>query len=101
MIVEKEIPQLSRMLQDYGLIKHPLSSAIRKGKEHYFCKARYYDYISKIMANKQKYQNLIEYFTTSKIAVRAFDLDQWDMPAAIKGKICVKGTKRNAGIPAM
>ena len=91
MIVEKEIPQLSRMLQDYGLIKHPLSSAIRKGKEHYFCKARYYDYISKIMANKQKYQNLIEYFTTSKIAVRAFDLDQWDMPAAIKGKICVKG----------
>ena len=26
-----------------------------------------------------------------KIAVRAFDLDTWDMPAAIKGKICVKG----------
>ena len=91
MIVEKEIPQLSRMLQDYGLIKHPLSAAIRKGKEHYFCKARYYDYVSKIMANQQKYQNLIEYFTTSKIATRAFDLDQWDMPAAIKGKICVKG----------
>lgn len=91
MIVEKEIPQLSHMLQDYGLIKHPLSAAIRKGKEHYFCKARYFDYFSKIMANKQKYQNLIEYFTTSKIVARAFDLDQWDMPAAIKGKICVKG----------
>ncbi len=74
------------MLQDYGLIGHPLSSAIRKGKEHYFCKARYYDYVSKIMANKQKYQNLIEYFTTSKIAVRAFDLDQWTCPLPSKAR---------------
>lgn len=49
MIVEKEVPQLSRMLQDYGLIKHPLSAVVRKGKEHYFCKARCYDYLNKLM----------------------------------------------------
>lgn len=91
MIVEKEVPQLSRMLQDYGLIKHPLCAVVRKGKEHYFCKARYYDYLNKIMDHKEKYRNMIDYFTANKIAVRAFDLDMWDIPAAIKGKICVKG----------
>ena len=91
MIVEKEVPQLSRMLQDYGLIKHPFSAVVRKGKEHYFCKARYYDYLNKLMEHKEKYQKLLDYFTVNKIAVRAFDLDIWDMPAAIKGKICVKG----------
>ena len=91
MIVEKEVPQLSHMLQDYGLIKHPLCAVVRKGKEHYFCKARYYDYLNKIMAHKEKYQNLLDYFTANNIAVRAFDLDLWDVPAAIKGKVCVKG----------
>ena len=91
MIVEKEVPQLSRMLQDYGLIKHPLCAVVRKGKEHYFCKARYYDYLNKIMDHKEKYRNMLDYFMANKIAVRAFDLDLWDMPAAIKGKICVKG----------
>ena len=91
MIVEKEVPQLSRMLQDYGLIKHPLCAVVRKGKEHYFCKARYYDYLSKIMDHKEKYRSMLDYFTANKIAVRAFDLDLWDMPAAIKGKVCVKG----------
>lgn len=91
MIVEKEVPQLSRMLQDYGLIKHPLSAVVRKGKEHYFCKARCYDYLNKLMEHKEKYQKLLDYFMVNKIAVRAFDLDTWDMPAAIKGKICVKG----------
>ena len=91
MIVEKEVPQLSRMLQDYGLIKHPLCAVVRKGKEHYFCKARYYDYLNKIMDHKEKYRNMIDYFTANKIAVRAFDLDMWDIPAAIKGKVCVKG----------
>lgn len=85
MIVEKEVPQLSHMLQDYGLIKHPLCAVVRKGKEHYFCKARYYDYLNKIMAHKEKYQNLLDYFTANNIAVRAFDLDLWDVPAAIKG----------------
>lgn len=83
MIVEKEVPQLSRMLQDYGLIKHPLCAVVRKGKEHYFCKARYYDYLNKIMDHKEKYRNMIDYFTANKIAVRAFDLDMWDIPAAI------------------
>ncbi len=91
MIVEKEIPQLSRALQDYGIIKHPLSAVVRKGKEHYFCKARYDDYFEKISRNEDKYSKLIEFFNDSKVASRAFDLDQWDMPAAIKGKMNVKG----------
>lgn len=54
------------MLQDYGLIKHPLCAVVRKGKEHYFCKARYYDYLNKIMDHKEKYRNMIDYFTAIK-----------------------------------
>lgn len=67
MIVNKEIPQLSKMLQDYGLIKHPLSATIRKGKEHYFCKERYDDYFCKLVENERKYEKLIEFFTTNRI----------------------------------
>lgn len=91
MIVGKEIPQLSRMLQDFGLIKHPLVASTRKGKEHYFCKARYDDFHEKLMENKEKYENLLDLFEKTKISTRGFDLDVWDMPAAIKNKICVKG----------
>lgn len=36
-IIEKEIPRLSQVLMDAGIIKKPLRSVLRKGKEHYFC----------------------------------------------------------------
>lgn len=91
MIVEKEIPLLSKMLLDYGFVRYPISASIRKGKEHYFCKARYEDYHRKMTENQPKYQNLLELLTQTGFAKRAFDLDQWDLPAAIKGKVCVKG----------
>lgn len=95
MIVGTEIPRLSRMLQDFGLIKHPLVASTRKGKEHYFCMARYYDFHQKLMENEEKYHRLLELFEKTKIVKRAFDLDMWDMPVAIKGKICVKGKCTN------
>ena len=85
------------MLQDYGLIKRPLAAVLRKGKEHYFCKARYNDYFSKITEHKEKHEKVIDLFTASKIDVRAFDLDAWDLPVAIKGKICVKGGCSHCG----
>ena len=91
MIVEKEIPLLSKMLLEYGFVRYPISASIRKGKEHYFCKARYDDYHKKMMENQQKYRNLLEVLAQTGFARRAFDLDQWDLPAAIKGKVCVKG----------
>lgn len=69
MIVEKEIPQLSRMLQDYGLIKHPLSSAIRKGKEH---KAR----VARIIDNAK--------YTGSDVYDPIIDEDIFEEAAAAK-----------------
>ena len=92
MIVEKEIPQLSRMLQDYGLIKHPLTSVLRKGKEHYFCLARYNDYMDKIGRSPDKYEDLINTLRKYKMDVQALDLDKWNIPNAIKSRVCVKGS---------
>ena len=92
MIVEKEIPQLSKMLQDYGLIQYPLTSVLRKGKEHYFCLARYHDFMDKINRTPEKYSDLIEALQQSRVEDRALDLDKWEMPAGIKQKVCVKGS---------
>ena len=92
MIVEKEIPQLSQMLQDYGLIKHPLTSVLRKGKEHYFCIARYNDFLDKISQHPEKYEDLISSLQKSKMNIRALDLDKWEIPNAIKARVCVKGS---------
>lgn len=93
MIVRKgsaaALPHASGLRSDQA----PVCAVVRKGKEHYFCKARYYDYLNKIMDHKEKYRNMLDYFMANKIAVWAFDLDLWDMPAAIKGKICVKGAE--------
>ena len=92
MIVEKEIPQFSKMMQDYGLIRQPLSVVLRKGKEHYFCIARYNDFLDKISQHPEKYDDLIHTLKSSRLSSAALDLDKWDLPAAIRGKICVKGT---------
>ena len=47
-IVKKEIPELSRMLMENGMIHGPLVAVIRKGKEHFFCPARYNDFYKEI-----------------------------------------------------
>lgn len=33
-IMEKELPALSKMLMDFGLIEQPLTAVLRKGKDH-------------------------------------------------------------------
>lgn len=48
MIVEKEIPRLSKILVESNAIAKPLTVTLRKGKEHYFCKRRFYDFYDKI-----------------------------------------------------
>jgi len=90
-IVEKEIPRLSKMLQDFGLIDKPLVAVIRKGKEHYFCRHRYEDFMSTIKAHPEKYASLIKAFEENEFGTRAFDLDKINLRPSIKDKICVKG----------
>lgn len=89
-IAEVDIPELSQILMDYQIIDRPLSCAVRKGKEHYFCPRRYLDYVEKIQKNPQKYEQLLKLFQEKDMEVRALDLDKYQIPEAVKKKICVK-----------
>ena len=91
-LVEKEIPQLSKMLRDFFLIDQPLTCVLRKGKEHYFCRRRFEDLIENMRMNK--YAAVIESFERARFADKAFDLDAVNLRPSLKAKICVKGSCR-------
>lgn len=90
-IVEKELPNISRLLVEYGILDRHLIVALRKGKEHYFCRSRYEDFLNNIKNYPEKYGNLIKAFEDSHLADKAFDLDRINLRPSIKEKICVKG----------
>lgn len=90
-LVQREIPNLSRMLIEYHIIDQPLKAVVRKGKEHYFCLLRFYDYINKISRQPESYKKLLEYFETTSFDKKAFDLDGIKIASYIKAKICIKG----------
>jgi len=90
-IVEKEIPLLSKMLMEYRLINRPLTSVLRKGKEHYFCRFRFEDHLKNIQKYPEKFGTQIKFLVEKDFAHKAFDLDKIKIPGALKGKICVKG----------
>ena len=91
-LVEKEIPRLSKILMDYDLIDRPLAAIVRKGKEHFFCKFRYNDFVEKLQRNPEKHKKLLAYFSENDYEESAFDLDKLKIPGSVKGKICVKGS---------
>ena len=91
-LVEKEIPRLSEMLMDFGIIARPLRAVLRKGKEHYFCKYRYRDFLDTIEKYPNKYGNLLRAFRDSNFEKEAFDLDSVNMRPSLKDRICVKGS---------
>ena len=91
-LIYKEIPRLSAILQKYGIIDKPLAAALRKGREHYFCRLRYEDYLWTIKRNPRKYASRIallesERFTSGQVT----DLDKVSMPVSLKDRICAKG----------
>ena len=92
-IVEKEIPNLSKMLQKFGLIRRPLTVSLRKGKEHYLCQRRYEAYFEQI-AKFKKYQRTIAKFEALNDTEGLVDLDKFDLRPSIKDKICVRGSCR-------
>lgn len=64
-IIAKFIPELSRVLMEYRIIKAPITAVLRKGKEHYLCEERYADFIgylkgSDLPKDVKLYQKLIE-----------------------------------------
>lgn len=90
-ITEKDIPRLSDMLYEYGIIYKPLKVVLRKGKEHYMCYLRYKAFMMDLKQHPIKNKNIIEYFTKHDFEHKGFDLDKTKLPIHVKEKICAKG----------
>ncbi len=85
-IMKDYIPELSRILLRHGIIKTPLTAALRKGKEHYVCEQR----LHRFNANTDdKTRALLKPF----VGVTApFDLTGADsLSPHMKRRVCVSG----------
>lgn len=91
-LVEREIPNLSKMLLDYYIIEHSLTAVLRKGKEHYFCRYRFEDFLKNIKQYPEKYASTIELLEQLGKLKGGIDLDRYRISGAIKSRICVKGS---------
>ena len=91
-IMEKEIPALSDMLMDFGIIDYPLKAVLRKGKEHYFCPKRYHEHLDSLMLHPALYSQTIAALKAQDLPNTALDLDGLLMSPHIKSRICVKGS---------
>ena len=91
-LVEREIPNLSRMLMDYHIIDQPLTAVLRKGKEHYLCRYRFDDFLKNIRLYPEKYASTIELLEQMEDLRAGIDLDRYRISGAIKSRICIKGT---------
>lgn len=89
-LVEKEIPNLSKMLLDYNLIKRPFITVLRKGKEHYLCERRLREIENDLKTNKSDKDNLLATIEMLKKQPSGFDLDNYYINGSIKNKVCVK-----------
>ncbi len=91
-IMEKEIPALSDMLQDFGLINAPLTAVLRKGKEHYFCPKRYHDYMDSMVKYPRLYSQTIAALLKEDLLNKCLDLDPVNLAPFVKARICAKGS---------
>ena len=91
-LVEREIPNLSKMLLDYYIIERPLTAVLRKGKEHYLCRYRFDDFLKNIRMYPEKYKTTIETLEQMSNLRAGIDLDRYRISGAIKSRICIKGT---------
>ena len=94
-IMEKELPALSKMLMDFGLIEKPLTAVLRKGKDHYFCPRRYREYLHSISLFPFKYSETIDRVKSLNLMNGTLDLDLVPLNPYIKARICVKGSCHN------
>ena len=85
------IPEISRILMQHGIIRSPLVSAVRKGKEHYVCERRLQSFRS---ATDEQTQELLKPYTGE---VAPFDLTGADsLTPHMKRRICVTGKCHDA-----
>lgn len=86
-LVNKEIPNLSRMLMEYFIIPKPISVVLRKGRENYICPHRFNDYLSKLEQFPEKYSEMLKVLNDIKNFPFGMDLDNYPLNRHIKKKI--------------
>lgn len=91
-LVEREIPNLSKMLLNYYIIEKPLTAVLRKGKEHYFCQYRFEDFLKNIKKYPEKYGSTIELLEQIGKLRGGIDLDRYRISGTIKSRICINGS---------
>lgn len=89
-LIEKDIPQFSKMLKDFSVIRKDINAVLRKGRDHYFCEKRYNDFMALLNSHPRKNKDLIEEMTKFK-SKKPFDLDKHEMRSYLKTRICVHG----------
>ena len=94
-ITEKELPALSAMLMDFGLIQQPLTAVLRKGRDHYFCLRRYREYLHTISLFPHKYSETVDRVKALDLMHGTLDLDPVPLNPYIKARICVKDSCNN------
>ena len=58
-IVIDYLPEISKMLLDFGIIHNPITCVLRKGKDHYLCDVRLKNYVKTIDPKKKNIDELI------------------------------------------
>ena len=89
-LVNKEIPNLSKILLDYKFIKRPFITILRKGKEHYLCMRRLNELQKDLISNNSDKDNMIASIEMLKKMPLGFDLDNYYINTYLKNKVCVK-----------
>lgn len=92
-ISREYLPSISNVLMDMGVIDKPLSSVIRKGKEHFVCDKRLDDYLHTLtQRNKAKIDETEEKILKILKELSNLDIDldgQDDLSNYVKSRICV------------
>jgi ATP-dependent DNA helicase DinG len=88
------IPEISRILIRHKLINRPLTSVIRKGKEHYVCDRRIKDYLNVLTQKgtdeKINIKEQQQLYMLKNSSFYDIDLDMYDnISNYIKSRICV------------
>ena len=83
-IMTKEIPMLSSALLKYHLIETPLTTVLRKGKEHYFCLLRYQNHLEQLKNHSDKYATFINVLEELQKLPLGIDLDNYRISHSMK-----------------
>lgn len=85
-LIEDYIPELSKILKEWGILQVPLLAVVRKGKGHYICDQRLEDCIRSIK-DKPEYKKLKKLVGLS---YKQIDLDDYDdFTSYVKSRINV------------